>query len=464
MKARYLVAWAPVFTGVTLMVTGMTAFAEDPSGFKSTARIATTSSDALHRIALPFEAYRDAKTDFSDLRVFNAAGEALPIAFTGEPEAVKNEAPAAGLPMFPVSAAPQAKGRAPEGMDVYVKSGPNGTIVSVQGRPVGKLTPKPVAWLLDASQLTTPIRALDFQWDVGPGTEIVHVNVDASDDLKEWRRVSSHSQLVVLRQEGLSLEQHRVEVGSLKAKYLRITGDTAGFALKSVQAQSVLTVAPPTRLTRSFRASAGAKAGTFEIDLGARLPIDAMKVDVPANTVAPIAIATRETETGPWVPLTSATFYRMTRGGASVESPAVEIGRRSMRWVQLTLDSHVPSLGGDMPTLEVQWRPAQIVFVARGDAPFTLAFGNPEAKRTILALNQVVPDYKTGAEMKIPEDQVLRVATVTVVESPMTKLVGDVNKRKLVLWGALLIAVIVLGFMAVGLAKQMKKGDGGAAK
>lgn len=456
MKARYLFAWLPIFMG-------MTVFAEDPSDFKSTARIATTSSDALHRIALPFEAYRDAKPDFSDLRVFNAAGEALPIAFTGEREAVKSEAPAAALPMFPVSAAKEAKGKAPEGMDVYVKSGPDGTIVSVQGRPVGKLTPKPVAWLLDASKLTSTIRALDFEWDVGPGTEIVNVNIDASDDLKEWRRVSSHSQLVVLKQEGLSLEQHRVEVGSLKAKYLRITADTAGFALKSVQAQSVFTVAPPTRLTRSFRASPGGKPGTFEIDLGARLPVDAMKVVVPANTVAPMAISTRETEKASWAPLTSATFYRMNRGGASVESPAVEVGRRSMRWVQLVLDSHVPSLGGDEPTLEVQWMPAQIVFVARGDAPFTLAFGNADAQRTIIALNQVIPDYKAGAEMKIPEDQVLRVATVTVVESPVTKLVGDVNKRKLVLWGALLIAVVVLGFMAMQLAKQMKKG-GGVAK
>ena len=179
--------------------------------------------------------------------------------------------------------------------------------------------------------------------------------------------------------------------------------------------------------------------------------------------MAPFAIATRETEAASWSPLTSATFYRMTRNGVSLESPAVEVGRRPMRYVQLTLDARSPGLGRDEPTLEVQWRPAQVVFVARGDPPFTMAFGNKDAQRTILALNQVIPDYKAGAEMKIPEDQVLRVTTVTNVEGPVTKLVGEVNKRKLLLWGVLLIAVIVLGWMAWKLSKQMA-GTGGASK
>jgi len=437
-----------------------TAWADDPSDYRSTARIATNSTESLHRLALPFEAYREAKTDFGDLRVFNGAGEALPLAFAGERESVKSEAPATALPVFPVAAAPQVKGKAPEGFDVFVKAGPGGTIVSVQGRPVGKMTPRPVAWLLDASQLTSPMRALEFDWQVGAGTEIVHVNVDASDDLKEWRRVAARSQLVFLQQEGLKLEQRKVDVGSLKAKYLRISSDTAGFALKSVTALAVPTVAPPTRSMRSFRPTGGGKPGVYEYDLGARLPIDAMRVVLPQNTVAPFAIATREGDSAPWVPLTSATFYRLTRGGASVDSPAIEVGRRFMREVQLTLDARSPSLGGDAPTLEVQWQPAQIVFVARGDPPFTIAFGNKEAERTILALNQVMPDYKAGAEWKVPEDQVLRVTTVTVVQGPMEKIVGEVNKRKLVLWGVLVGAVIVLGWMAWRLSRQMKPRGG----
>ncbi len=450
MKLRYLLAWIPAFAGMTVL-------ADDLTDFHSQARIATRSSDALHRIALPFEAYREAKPDFSDLRVFNATGETLAFAFAGEPEAVQSESPSTALKIFPVAAAPQVKGKAPEGFDVFVKSDANGTIVSVQGRPAGKSPPqKPVAWLLDASQLTTPIRALDFDWVVGAGTEIVRVNVDASDDLREWRRVSMGSQLVHLEQEGLKLQQHRVEVGSLKSKYLRISGDTPGFSLKGVTAVSVYTIAPPTREMRSFRTSAGGKPGTYELDLGARLPVEAMRVVIPPNTVAPIAISTREVETGSWVPLTSATFYRMTRGGASVESQPLEVGRRSMRYVQLALDARSGGLGAELPTLEVQWKPAQIVFVAHGDPPFTLAFGNRDAQRSILAINQVIPDYKTGAEMKIPEDQVLRVQTVTVVEAgPLTKVVGEVNKRKLLLWGVLLVAVIVLGFMAWRLAKQM---------
>ncbi len=58
------------------MVAGVTvAFAaESPSDFTTRAEIATTSKDAIHRITVPIEVYRDAKADFSDLRIFNAAG------------------------------------------------------------------------------------------------------------------------------------------------------------------------------------------------------------------------------------------------------------------------------------------------------------------------------------------------------------------------------------------------------
>ena len=99
MKTLGRFVWIPAFAG-------MTAFAQAPGDFRWEAPVAVSGSDALNRLTLPFEAYRDARADFADLRLFNAAGEALPIAFAGEPAPVVTGPRTAPLAVFPISAEP----------------------------------------------------------------------------------------------------------------------------------------------------------------------------------------------------------------------------------------------------------------------------------------------------------------------------------------------------------------------
>ncbi|HXF80177.1 MAG TPA: DUF3999 family protein, partial [Usitatibacter sp.] len=218
-----------VLAGVTLA-----AFAQSAGEFRWEAPVTVTGGDALNRLTLPFEAYREARNDFSDLRLFNAQGEALPIAFAGEPATVREEPKPAALAIFPISAEVAAASPGQGSLDVVVKSDASGTIVSVQGRPAGNAAPpktRTAAWLVDASALKSPVRTLVIDWDVHPGTEVVKVDVDASDDLKAWRRVASRAPLMHLEQGEAKIEQPRVDLGGVRAKYLRIAGEPAAFVL-----------------------------------------------------------------------------------------------------------------------------------------------------------------------------------------------------------------------------------------
>jgi hypothetical protein len=60
-----------------LLCVATTAFAQSPSDFRSSASVAAARGDALQRLTLPFEVYRDARPDFADIRIFNANGEAM---------------------------------------------------------------------------------------------------------------------------------------------------------------------------------------------------------------------------------------------------------------------------------------------------------------------------------------------------------------------------------------------------
>lgn len=439
------------------------ALADSPADYRSTAPVTPSGKDALHRVTLPFEAYRDARRDLADIRIFNAGGEAVPIAFGAEPEPSREALPAVALPIFPINAAPGARAITGNNLDVVVRSNRDGTIVSVQGRPTrGAPNPgRPAAWLLDASQLKGPVRSLTIDWDAGPGTEDPRVTVEASDDLKYWRTVASRAPLLRVEHAGLQLAQRRVDVGSLRAKYLRVTGEPAAFVLRSVDAEPELVVTPVPRLVRVVPAATGTKPGEYLFDIGARLPVEAVRVRLGTpNSVAPFSIATREGESGEWRRVAAATFYRLLRDGAELESPAVELGVRSARYWSIQLDPRSPGLGSAPPSLEVQWRPDQLVFVARGEGPFALAFGNPDAKRSVLAVSELIPGYERRAELKLPEARLGEVVSVARSGDALRQVLGDTSPRKLVLWAILILGVVALGWMAWRLRRQM--GDGKA--
>jgi hypothetical protein len=381
-----------------LFLFALAAHAED---FRSKAPITTEGSDPFRRIQLPFEAYRDTRSDLGDLRVLNAKGEAVPLAFVGEAIPEREKPVNVRLPQFAVTA-PTPSATASGRVDVRVRTA-DGALMYVEQRSAGKPPPvRPAAYFLDASKVEFPIGALVFDWEVKPGSEIVKVNVEASDDLREWRPVASRATLLRLEQAGQTLAQNQVPLRGAKWKYYRVTWDGVPFALKAVDAESAPKDSRPDEPRKTTTASATrTKEGDFVYDLGARLPVEALRVVFPeVNSVAPFDIAVRDTKEGAWRAVASATFYRIARDGVEIASQPLRLGPVSAR--EWRLHPQVKSAGdGAPPTLEVQWRPAEIVFVAKGEGPFVLAFGDREARATAIPVSNLMPNYERGAERKL---------------------------------------------------------------
>jgi hypothetical protein len=433
----------------------LAAHAESPSDFRSTAPVTPAAGDPLQRLTLPFEVYRDARPDLADLRLFNAKGEGLPIAFAGAPEPTRESPRTTALTMFPLYSRAPVNTDPSSRIDIRVKSGRDGTIVSVQESGRRGETQRPIAWLLDATQLETPTRYVIVDWNSGPGLEVARVTIEASDDLKYWRTVASGAPVLRVEQGGRVVSQMKVDVGGVKMKYLRLTATPGDFMLRAVTAEATTSTRPAPRLTTMVQWKPGTKPGEFVYDLGARLPIEAVRLRFgEVNSVAPFTLRAGDDPAKPTHPVTSATFYRLVREGVELESPKVEVGRQSARYWVAQLDPNSPPPGGGAPTLEAEWRAGQLVYVARGEGPYTLAFGNPEAKRVMLEANQLIPGYERLAELKLPQGQVGAVASGARGEEWWRKLLGDTPPKKVALWAVLVIAVLALAFMALRLARH----------
>lgn len=449
--ARTLLSFA-----LALLALGCSADpAQRPAEFRSGATLTLASDEALHRFTLPLEAYRDTRRDLADLRVLNGADEPVPFALAGAEERPREPARIVALPAFPVSTA------IGDGSDVgvYVRTGRDGAVISVapRARPT---SPQATAWLLDASKLLDAAQALLVEWEPGPGTEVVHVHVDESDDLRAWRRVVTGAALVRVSQGTEVLSQPRIDFASRRARYLRVVGASPSFRLRAARAE---VVAETPELPRQVRRVAGVASGTegeYLFDLGASLPVETIRLRFASrNTVAPVTILSRDAASADWRRVSDGTAYRLTRGGAEVESPALEIGRRADRYWLARIDPRTGGVGAEPPALEAGWRPAQVVFVARGEPPFRLAFGNPLAERASLPLPSVIPGYERHAELALPVATVGEVATTSLRGDGWRRYLGEDGGRRLLLWVVLVVGVLLLGTMAWRVSRQVTSSE-----
>ena len=104
-------------------------------------------------------------------------------------------------------------------------------------------------------------------------------------------------------------------------------------------------------------------------------------------------------------------------------------------------------------SLRVAVRATQLVFLARGEPPFTLALGNASAKAANLPLSTLIPDY--SAERLNTLGQATVAGDVRVTSPALVAAVDtEPNWKKLGLWAVLLLGVAALGAMAYSLLRK----------
>jgi hypothetical protein len=321
-----------------------------------------------------------------------------------------------------------------------------------------------LGYLIDASDLKAPQEALLLAWQAREGFS-GRARVEGSEDLKSWNSLAANAPILFLEHAGARLERNRVELSGARAKYLRVSfeGVAPDFHLKEVRVELRAEKAEPVREWVSLRASPGKLAGELLVDTQGHFPVDRLKLALPqANTVAQIQLSTRERAEEPWRPAASATAYRLTREGGELASPDVRVAVNPDRYWRILVDQKGGGFGAGEVTLELGWLPHEVLFAARGAGPFTLAYGNQLARPGAAPLAAVLPqDEKLAAgAARIGEVSGSAPPSASLFSDPVRFFRGVAESReakKWTLWGVLLVGVLLLGWMAQRLLRDMGK-------
>jgi hypothetical protein len=406
-----------------------------------------------YRLELPLGLQMAARhADLRDLRVLNAEGEELAYALTlgsAQPEERRREA---AVKWFPLRGAADTQA-APA---IRVQRSTSGTLVEVAPEQAGQGEQLLRGWLLDASVFDQPLHRLQLDWSAEQ-EGFQRFSIEASDDLQHWRRWED-GQIARLSFDGERVEQREVSLPGTKARYLRLLWQAPQQAPALLAARVVSienqAAAPSLAWSAPLRPTSS-KVGEYSWELPLSLPLQKIRVELPAgNVLAPVSLASRGAGKLDWRPLTSGLLYRLPQDGKEVLQDEIELWGTPVQQLRLRVDARGGGLGSEGPTIRVAVRATQVVFLARGSAPYRLALGDASARSTALPLGTLIPGYEPRRLASLGR------ATAPEAVRQAAAAQSSADWKRIGLWGVLLAGVALLGGMAFSLLRK-PAADGG---
>ena len=427
---------------------------EKPADFATQVPLTVSGNGPWYRLDLPLSAQLQARqTDLSDLRVFNAAGEPQAYALARESAQTRDDGQLHEVKWFPLYNAADASERAP---NVRVQSTTTGTLVEVQPSTQLEAGEEVLrGWLLDASAIKAPLQQLILDW-TSERDGFQRFSIEASDDLQHWQAWGD-GQVARLTFSDERIEQHEVTLPGQSARYLRLLWDapTSAPILTSAQLKSSDPRNVPLPLVWSQAlAGSSTQSGEYTWQLPMGLNVERVQVELKQpNSLAPVTLAGRRESSLPWQTLSSGLLYRLTQNGQDVVQDELQLPGQTVAELKLQVDERGGGLGVEAPALHFAVRATQLVFLARGEPPFTLALGNASVKAANLPLSTLIPDYSAERLNTLGQAKVAGAVTVTSPVVPVAVDSGP-NWKKFGLWAVLLLGVAALGGMAYSLLRK----------
>jgi hypothetical protein len=444
-------------------------------------RLPITSEAAMpyYRLSVPLQAYlASAHGDLRDLRVFNAGGQPVPYALLAASGSTEESVQRHELRWFPLRASVAGQHDKPDGdstLNVVVKQAGDGTLVEINSKrgasgPAPKQDAAPLrGYVLDASRITDrqAVRALDIDWEK-TGGDFQLLDVESSDDLQHWNSVATGVQLARLDYNGARIETRRIDLHGFRDRYLRLIWrePAAAPTLTRVELQQSSSSYQSAPLAWSAPMAASAsdadlKPGEYRFHLAQPLPVARLRIELPpGNQLLPLEVLSPGRERRHWRSLASTVAYRIKSKGREWTNTDIPLSGYPIQDFVLRVDPRLNPLTQG-PQLAFALQPAQIVFLASGEAPYTLAIGNKEAKDATLSPTTLVPGFGSPnspdiANASIAETRTASSSTAsTAVAAPTPA--PERDWKKIALWSVLVLGVLGMGAMAWQLLRQMNK-------
>ncbi len=411
-------------------------------------------TEGAYTIALDEGIYRQiSRADLADLAAFNADGEELafgplPPAYRAPPGTWRT----AAWFVLPVG---ESNAQGAGDLQLHVTRSADGSLAldtSLTGAAQAAAKSGVTDLLIDVRAKDRSLDGLAFDFTADAPDFSAQVEVEASDDLKNWRSLASAAPLAQLRQNGQVLLRRSVEFGAQPATYLRVHASTA-LPLRAVSLrQREPGVEPPRALLDAEYV--GRDGAAFLYRLPARIPAERLDVVLADdNAVARFRVSARETGDTGWQTIGDYTAFHLRGAGVALDAEPMDIGATRLREWRIEPNAAVAK----PPVLRFGYEPESWVVLTHGRAPYTIVAGSKRAHRSELALDLLVSQLRARYGEQWRPQAIAHAAMQTSGGEAALHGWDASEKHTWLLWGVLVLGAGAVIWMVIGLLRSPQK-------
>jgi len=410
---------------------------------------------SLRRIELPRQVLEGMKrNDLGDLRIFNADGHIVPHQF--KQGVIQGKIQKAKLAFYPFTKTQAAD---PGSIRIHIEqnSGKQNIAVNTQQAQQTKKKDNEFQYIIEnkinQSQPQKQLCSLKLDWQQPSPNMILPLRIDTSHDLQNWTLLASNLSVSKLHYSGSQLLRSKIEIPCTTSRYLRLQW------LKPKQNIHL------TRIEGSYRQNGSKKMqwdslGKPQITKQNEWLFEKTSV-APLSRLALIApmdgllykgqLLSRNNPKSKWQVKQSFIQYRLKMQDLQLESNPVELTNGTDKYWKIKLTPESQFNPEQLPEIHVSRQQLQLIYLAQGSEPFTLAFGNSKIKPARdTGINQLIKTLQnTGSSPDTATPGTIKTNTEKVEISQ------DIPWRIISFWILLLFGTGIMGYMAYSLYQQM---------
>jgi hypothetical protein len=406
----------------------------------------TGNPGSLLSFEIPEDVYRGLeRSDMGDMRIYDSGGNPAPFLLRG-PKGTITIPPEKNVPILVWN---EKAGRfAPSSPDVEINV--SGTAISIYPSagelPAGRIAGRAASgglYLADLSGLGDDPRPskliLDFEGDEFFNARL---SIRKSDDLARWEEYGKAQTAAFYNNPGTDRNEFDIPA----ARYLLLEFDGTIPPVNSAVVRFDPVETPAALRETPFAGTKSADGKTVRYRIEGRFPVRKLLFSLAEPDSIRFTIKSRRTEEEDWSFAGESVVYRIEAPGEApfVNGP-VEVSGRGPYWEIETLGEQ---LFAEVPRMALLWEAREIVFLARGGGPWTLAYGSgaygpPESSLSVEDGTETFP-------AALSRRQYVKPAT--------GERAGTEQWRQIVLWGVLGLTAAVLCGLAVYIIKSTKNG------
>ncbi len=416
-------------------------------------KVNPVNKNALHQFNINYEIYKSSLSpNLADIKVFDAADNLMPFMLSSQPES-KDKLIRRKTKLYPLY---KKKNLLSDTESIVLTYNQNNQLDSVTSSHPTEISQSIIGYILDLGEQTIASkRELVFDLTPVEQSRFLHVSIAKSNNLRNWSTLASNQVLAQLLHENNWSLHNRIKIPPTNSRYIRlaIKDKEPEFGITSVQQTYHLTTRQNKFRTKNVSFIKQANTDSYLLDVPVSIKLNRLTFSL---STAPYLLRGklfyRNDQKREWRTFKTIDIYKISDGNSYIERNTIALNGLKTKQLKLDLEKSSNKQSKDLIAVELKWRPEKLIFIAAGQAPYTIVSGNSKAKTFDYDQYKIVEKVREEMSMPITDVEVL---SEVYLEQSDKMLKDPFDYTQLALWTILVTAVLLMFWMARRLLKQI---------